>query len=77
MCTMLIHPICHLQYPGEAAGRPRKRIFDLQSAESPAWKTLTTILPRAGPLPALSSLLQHRVFTEPRHVSFSERSEGM
>jgi hypothetical protein len=48
--------------PGEAAGPPRKSIFDLRSAESAAWKTLATILPRAGSLPALSSLLQHCIY---------------
>ena len=71
-----VYPICHLQI----LERHRVALENASltfKAESPAWKTLTTILPRAGPLPALSPLLQHRVFTEPRHVSFSERSEGM
>ena len=60
--------------PGETAGPPTKSIFDLQSAEFAAWKTLATILPRAAPLPALGSLLQHRVFTELK-ASFFFRKE--
>ena len=56
--------------PGKTASPPRKRIFAPQSAESTAWKTLATILPRAAPLPALSSLLQHRVFTELKTFSY-------
>ena len=59
--------------PGEAASPPRKTIFDLQSAESAAWKTLATILPRAAPLPALSSLLRHRVFTGLKTSSYVGR----
>jgi hypothetical protein len=59
--------------PEEAAVPPRKSIFDLQSAELTAWKTLATILPRATPLPALSSLLQHRVFTELKTSSYVRR----
>lgn len=59
--------------PGETAGPPRKSIFDLRSLESTAWKTLATILPRAAPLPALSSLLQHCVFTELKTFSYVSR----
>jgi len=65
---------CHEYYlsssdHGDAVGPQRKSIFDLQSAESSAWKTLATILPRAAPLPELSSLMQHHVFS--RHPPMS------
>lgn len=62
--------------PGEAAGPLRKSIFDLHSAQSAAWKTLATSLLRAAPLPALVSLLQHHVFTEPWPFSYFRKKHS-
>lgn len=47
-----------------------KNSFNIHRANSAAWKTLVTILPRAARLPALGSLLQHNVFVEPKEYSF-------
>ena len=49
---------------------PKEKTFYLHDAESAAWKTLATILPKAAPLPALGFLLQRNVFAEPTQYSF-------
>jgi hypothetical protein len=46
-----------------------KVITNFRAAQSAAWNTLTTILPKAAYLPALDSLLQDPVFAEPRKYS--------
>lgn len=54
---------------------PSKVITDFQAAESVAWKTLTTILPRAPYSTALGSLLQDPMLAGPSKDSeyFFER----
>ena len=68
-------------YPGGDLNPPIEIIIDLQGAESAAWNTLITILPRAAYRSALDSLLRHPVFSEPiyrTHPEFQmERNKKM